>query len=116
MISTAVNGLLVALLALLPTAAAKPRAHENPKDKDVVEEKVVALGDGEVFVDDGDVEVEGDDPIVVRIGRGGFLGVRLPGSRKTCGPTSGRRKTPASSWPDSRPTARRRAPASRSAT
>ena len=79
MISTAVNGILMALLMLVPTAAAKPRAHENPKDKDVVEEKVVALGDGEVFVDDGDFEVEGEDPIVVRIGRGGFLGVRLVG-------------------------------------
>lgn len=79
MLSTAVNGVLLALLALLPTAAGSPRAHENPKDKEVIEDRVVVLNDGDVRLDDGDIEVDGDDPIVVRVGRGGFLGVRLVG-------------------------------------
>ena len=79
MLSTALNGLLLAMLALLPTAAGSPRAAEKPKDKEVIEDRVVVLNDGDVRVDDGEIEVKGDDPIVVRVGRGGFLGVRLVG-------------------------------------
>lgn len=73
MFSTAVNVLLLALLALLPTAAPSA-AKDDSKDKAVVEDKVVVLNDG-------DVEIAGDDdgPIVVRVGRGAFLGVRLIG-------------------------------------
>lgn len=74
MFSTAVNGLLLALLALLPTVSAPAAAKDDSKDKTVIEDKVVVSNDG-------DVEIAGDDddPIVVRIGRGGFLGVRLIG-------------------------------------
>jgi membrane-associated protease RseP (regulator of RpoE activity) len=79
MLSTALNGILLAMLALLPTAAGSPRAGENPKEKKVVEDRVVVLNDGDVGFDDGDIEVDGDDPIVVHVGRGGFLGVRLIG-------------------------------------
>jgi hypothetical protein len=68
MLSTALNGLLLALLTILPTAGA--RAADDPREKDR-DEKVI------VQVDDVDVDV--DDPIVVRVGRGGFMGVRLIG-------------------------------------
>lgn len=79
MLSTALNGILLAMLALLPTAAGSPRAGENPNEKKVVEDRVVVLNDGDVRFDDEDIEVDGDDPIVVHVGRGGFLGVRLIG-------------------------------------
>jgi C-terminal processing protease CtpA/Prc len=70
MLSTAFNGLLLALLMLLPTAG--QRATDDPGDKDR-EEKVIVRVDGD------DVDVDVDDPIVVRVGRGGFIGVRLIG-------------------------------------
>lgn len=79
MLSTALNGLLLAMLALLPTAAGSTRAGENAKETGVIDDRVVVLDDGDVRLDDGNVEVEGDDPIVVSVGRGGFLGVRLVG-------------------------------------
>jgi membrane-associated protease RseP (regulator of RpoE activity) len=70
MLSTAFNGLLLALLMLLPTAG--QRGTDDPGDKDH-EERVIVRVDGDDV--DGDV----DDPIVVRVGRGGFMGVRLIG-------------------------------------
>jgi membrane-associated protease RseP (regulator of RpoE activity) len=73
MFSTALNGLLLALLMLLPTATGSARSTDDPEDKDVVEDKVI------VRVNDEDIEVDGDDPVVLRVGRGGFLGVRLIG-------------------------------------
>lgn len=73
MFSTALNGLLLALLMLLPTAAGSARSTDEPEDKDVVEDKVI------VRLNDEDIEVDGDEPVVLRVGRGGFLGVRLIG-------------------------------------
>jgi hypothetical protein len=70
MLSTAFNGLLLALLMLLPTAG--QRATDDPGDKDR-EERVIVRLDGD------DIDVDVDDPIVVRVGRGGFMGVRLIG-------------------------------------
>jgi hypothetical protein len=67
MITSAVNALLLALLTLLPTAARSHRA-DDPKDRD--ENVVVTLGDE-------DLEVGGDDPVIVRVGRRGFIGVSL---------------------------------------
>jgi membrane-associated protease RseP (regulator of RpoE activity) len=68
MLSTAFNGFLLALLMLLPTAG--QRSTDDAADKDR-EERVIVRVDG-----DG---VDVDDPIVVRVGRGGFMGVRLIG-------------------------------------
>ena len=76
MLSTGLNGLLLALLAILPTATAPATARDDPKDKAVVEDRVVVLKDGDVEIH-GDVNGDGEDPIVVRVGRSGFLGVRL---------------------------------------
>jgi hypothetical protein len=70
MLSTALNGLLLALLMLMPTAG--QGATDDPGDKDR-EERVIVQVDGD------DVDVDVDDPIVVRVGRGGFMGVRLIG-------------------------------------
>jgi membrane-associated protease RseP (regulator of RpoE activity) len=71
MIASAVNILLLALLTILPvTAAGSGRADDDPKEKDVVESVVVTLGDE-------DLEVDGDDPVVLRVGRRGFIGVSL---------------------------------------
>jgi hypothetical protein len=70
MLSTAFNGLLLALLMLLPTAG--QRATDDPGDKDR-EERVIVRVDGD------DLDVDVDDPVVVRVGRGGFMGVRLIG-------------------------------------
>ena len=67
MITSAVNVLLLALLTLLPTAARSDRA-DDPKDPD--ENVVVTLGDE-------DLEPDGDDPVVLRVGRRGFIGVSL---------------------------------------
>jgi len=67
MITSAVNALLLALLTLLPTAA-RSAAADDPKDPD--ENVVVTLGDE-------DVELDGDDPVVLRVGRRGFIGVSL---------------------------------------
>ena len=70
MLSTALSSLLLALLMLLPTARASA---DDPKGKSPEEDRVV------VQINEDDVEGDGDDPVVVRIGRGGFLGVRLIG-------------------------------------
>lgn len=67
MITSAVNALLLALLTLLPTAARSDRT-DDPKDPD--ENVVVTLGDE-------DVELDGDGPVVLRVGRRGFIGVSL---------------------------------------
>jgi C-terminal processing protease CtpA/Prc len=69
MLSTAFNGLLLALLMLMPTGQ---RATDDPGDKDHAERVIVR-------VDGDDVDVDVDDPIVVRVDRGGFMGVRLIG-------------------------------------
>jgi membrane-associated protease RseP (regulator of RpoE activity) len=71
MFSKALNALLLALLTLVPTAPGSARTADDPKEK-VRDEKVV------VTLNDEDLDVDGDEP-VVRIGRGGFLGVRLIG-------------------------------------
>ena len=67
MITSAVNALLLALLTLLPTPARSDRT-DDPKDPD--ENIVVTLGDE-------DLEPDGDDPVVLRVGRRGFIGVSL---------------------------------------
>jgi S1-C subfamily serine protease len=72
MFSTALNALLLALLMILPTAPGQAGSAGDPKEKNGDDEVVVTLNDD-------DVELHGDDPVVVRIGRGGFLGVRLIG-------------------------------------
>jgi membrane-associated protease RseP (regulator of RpoE activity) len=58
MITSAVNALLLALLTLLPTAVRSARAPE-------------------VTVGDGDFQFDGDDPVILRVGRRGFIGVTL---------------------------------------
>jgi membrane-associated protease RseP (regulator of RpoE activity) len=78
MLSTAFNGLLLAALMLLPTAQRAPDGADS-KVKTEAEDRVVVVNDGDVDVDLDDVEVHGDDPVIVRVGRGGFLGVRLIG-------------------------------------
>jgi membrane-associated protease RseP (regulator of RpoE activity) len=78
MFSTAFNGLLLAALMPLPTAHRAPDA-ADAEVKTEAEDRVVVVNDGEVDVDLDDVEVHGDDPVIVRVGRGGFLGVRLIG-------------------------------------
>jgi C-terminal processing protease CtpA/Prc len=70
MFSTALNGLLLALLMLLPTARAG--AADDSKGKDSEDRIVVRVGDD-------DLDVEGDGPVIVRVGRGAFMGVRLIG-------------------------------------
>lgn len=67
MITSAVKALLLALLTLLPTAARSVRA-DDPRD---VDDNVV------VTVGDGDFSFDNDDPVVVRVGRRGFIGVSL---------------------------------------
>lgn len=64
MITSAVNALLLALLTLLPTAARSDRA-DDPEDNVVV------------TVGDGDFDFDGNDPVIVRVGRRGFIGVTL---------------------------------------
>jgi membrane-associated protease RseP (regulator of RpoE activity) len=71
MFSTALNGLLLALLTILPTAGA--RAADDPKVEQREEDLIVHVDD------DADVDADVDSPIVVRVGRGGFMGVRLIG-------------------------------------
>jgi PDZ domain-containing secreted protein len=58
MITSTVKALLLALLTLLPTAARSAPAPE-------------------VTVGDGDFQLEGDDPVILRVGRRGFIGVTL---------------------------------------
>ena len=67
MITSAVNALLLALLTLLPTAARSTGA-DDPRDPD--ENVVVTVGDG-------DFSFDHDDPVIVRVGRRGFIGVTL---------------------------------------
>jgi membrane-associated protease RseP (regulator of RpoE activity) len=74
MISNAVNALLMVLVTLLPVSGGSARSGQDSKDEKIVEDRVVVVNEG-----DDDVETDGGDPIVIRVGRGGFLGVRLVG-------------------------------------
>ena len=67
MITSAVKGLLLALLTLLPTAARSASAGDS---RDPDENVVVTVGDG-------DFQFENDDPVILRVGRRGFIGVTL---------------------------------------
>ena len=67
MITSAVKALLLALLTLLPTAARTATA-DDPRDSH--DDMVVTVGDG-------DFQFEGDDPVILRVGRRGFIGVTL---------------------------------------
>lgn len=71
MFATALNGLLVAFLTLLPTAAGSARSAGDAKDSADSDDRVVVRLDGD------DIEVGGDDPVIVRVGRSAFMGVRL---------------------------------------
>jgi membrane-associated protease RseP (regulator of RpoE activity) len=72
MIASAINAVLLALLTVLPTAAGSQRSADDVKKEDIDEKVVVSLGD-----EDLDVDTDTDDPVVVHVGRRGFLGVRL---------------------------------------
>jgi membrane-associated protease RseP (regulator of RpoE activity) len=67
MITSAVNAFLLALLTLLPTASRSVRS-DDPRDAD---------GNVVVTVGDGDFSFDNDEPVVVRVGRRGFIGVTL---------------------------------------
>lgn len=67
MITSAVNALLLALLTLLPTAA-RSTGPDDPRDSD--ENVVFTVGDG-------DLSFEGNDSVVVSVGRRGLIGVTL---------------------------------------
>jgi membrane-associated protease RseP (regulator of RpoE activity) len=77
MFSTALNSLVLALLLLVPTASA--RATDDSKGKSSDDRVVVRVGGDDLEVDGDEPEVVGDHPIVIRVGRGGFMGVRLIG-------------------------------------
>ena len=66
MTTAAVNALLLALLTLLPTAARST----GPADSD-------EPGANVIFVGNDDVEFENGEPVIVRVGRRGFIGVTL---------------------------------------
>lgn len=66
MITSAVNALLLALLTLLPTAARST----GPDESD-------GSGANVIFLGNDDVEFENGEPVVVRVGRRGFVGVTL---------------------------------------
>jgi membrane-associated protease RseP (regulator of RpoE activity) len=66
MITSAVNALLLALLTLMPTAARSTGA-EDSKDP----------GANVIFLEEDDVEFENGEPVIVRVGRRGFIGVTL---------------------------------------
>jgi membrane-associated protease RseP (regulator of RpoE activity) len=67
MITSAVNAILLALLTFLPTAS-RSVASDDPHD--AADNVVVTVGDG-------DFSFDNDDPVVVRVGRRGFIGVTL---------------------------------------
>ncbi len=69
MTASVINAVLLALLALLPSAGSS--RGEGDLKKEVVDKKVV------VTLGEEDIDVDGDDPVVVHVGRRGFLGVRL---------------------------------------
>jgi len=71
MIASVINAALLALLTVLPTAAGSHRGADDVKKEDI-DKKVVVLGD-----EDLDIDTDGDDAVVVHVGRRGFLGVRL---------------------------------------
>lgn len=68
MIASAINVFLLALLTLLPAAAGSPRGGGDTKKDDAEKKVIVSLGEE---------DVDADDPVVVHVGRRGFLGVRL---------------------------------------
>jgi membrane-associated protease RseP (regulator of RpoE activity) len=68
MLTTAFNALLLALLTLVPTAPGG--GPSDSKDDRKVEKVIVAVGDG-------GVEVDVDEPLVVRVGPRGFIGLQL---------------------------------------
>ena len=72
MIASAINFVLLALLTVLPAAGGSPRDGASRVEKKVV----VSVGDGDMVVD-SDSDSDSDDPVVVHVGRRGFLGVRL---------------------------------------
>jgi membrane-associated protease RseP (regulator of RpoE activity) len=68
MIASVINAVLLALLTVLPTAAGSHGGADDARKEDVDEKVVVSLGDE---------DLDSDDPVVVHVGRRGFLGVRL---------------------------------------
>jgi membrane-associated protease RseP (regulator of RpoE activity) len=66
MITAAVNAHLLALLTLLPTAARSTGTDDSEHS-----------GDKVVFAGTDDVEFENGEPVIVRVGRRGFIGVTL---------------------------------------
>jgi len=72
MIASVINAVLLALLTVLPTAAGSHRGGDDVKKEDIDKKVVVSVGD-----EDLDVDTDADDPVVVHVGRRGFLGVRL---------------------------------------
>ena len=66
MITSAVNALLLALLTLLPTATRST----GPDDSE-------GSGANVIFLGNDDVEFENGEPVVIRVGRRGFIGVTL---------------------------------------
>ena len=78
MIASAINFVLLALLTVLPAVGGSARDSGSKKDvpeKKIEKKVVVTTGDhGEMVVDS---DSDSDDPVVVHVGRRGFLGVRL---------------------------------------
>ena len=66
MITSAVNALLLALLTLLPTGTRST----GPDDSE-------GSGANVIFLGNDDVEFENGEPVVIRVGRRGFIGVTL---------------------------------------
>lgn len=66
MITAAANALLLALLTLLPTAVRSTGAEDSDHS-----------GANVVFLGTDDVEFENGEPVIVRVGRRGFIGVTL---------------------------------------
>jgi membrane-associated protease RseP (regulator of RpoE activity) len=66
MITASVNALLLALLTLLPTAARSTGADDSDHS-----------GANVVFLGTDDVEFDHGEPVIVRVGRRGFIGVTL---------------------------------------
>jgi membrane-associated protease RseP (regulator of RpoE activity) len=71
MLTTALNALLLALLTLVPTAPESSAANEPENGDRKTDAAIVALGDDDVELDDG------DGPLVVRVGSRGFVGLHL---------------------------------------
>jgi hypothetical protein len=72
MIGSVINAVLLALLTVLPTATGSHHTADDARKKDIEKKVVISSGD-----EDLDVDTDADDPVVVHVGRRGFLGVRL---------------------------------------